>query len=147
MDTTILTIAEVEYLAHRLACEKMGFDEPIPAFSSRYPNRLESCLSVPFHTFGKKDMYKTLIKKAAILFYVMIKNHPFQNGNKRVAVTTLLFFLLVNHKWLSVSPLDLYKFAVWVAESQAVLKRGVVQAIEDFIEKYMTPAKIERQKT
>lgn len=140
MECLPLTIAEVEYIAYRIAKETLGFDEPIPDFSSRFPDRLESCLVVPFHTFEGKDVYKNLIHKAAILFYVMIKNHPFQNGNKRIAVTTLLVFLLFNKKWLEVDPHSLYKFAVWVAESQPAVKNGVVHAIEEFVKKYLITA-------
>jgi death-on-curing protein len=47
-----------------------------------------------------KRLYPTLVATAAILFYLMIKNHPFQNGNKRIAITTLLTFLYNNNKWL-----------------------------------------------
>jgi len=71
-----ISIVEIEYLAHKLAKEYMTFNEPIPDFSSRFPNILESCILVPFQKFGGKTMYKGLIKKAAILFYLMIKNHP-----------------------------------------------------------------------
>jgi len=74
-----LSLPEVEYLSFRLAKEFLEFDEPIPDFSTRFPNVLESCLAVPFQKFAKKDAYPGLIKKASILFYLMIKNHPFQN--------------------------------------------------------------------
>ncbi|MCX6785530.1 MAG: Fic family protein [Candidatus Komeilibacteria bacterium] len=50
----------------------------------------------PYQTFGGKQLYPGLIKKSAILFYLMIKNHPFQNGNKRIAMTTLFYFLYKN---------------------------------------------------
>ncbi len=57
------------------------------------------------------------------------------NGNKRIAVTTLLTFLFFNNKWLEVTNDQLYQFAVWVAESQPELKEGVALAIKEFIEK------------
>ena len=38
----IITVADVEYLAFRLAQEGLSFDEPIPDFSTRVPNVLES---------------------------------------------------------------------------------------------------------
>jgi len=38
----IITVADVEYLAFRLAKEHLFFDEPIPDFSTRFPNVLES---------------------------------------------------------------------------------------------------------
>ena len=85
----MITIAEVEYLAFQLAKEHLAFDEPIPDFTTRFPNRLESCVLTPFQTFSGKALYPTLVAKAGILFYLMIKNHPFQNGNKRIAITPL----------------------------------------------------------
>lgn len=136
-----LTIVEVEYIPFSLAQERLAFDEPIPDFSSRFPNILESCLAVPFQKFRKKFLYKGLVDKAAILFYLMVKNHPFQNGNKRIAMTSLFYFLYKNKKWLKVDNKELYDFAVWVAESNPKLKKSVVKAIEEFLEKNMVDLK------
>ena len=130
-----LSIKDVEFMAHGLAVELMGRNEPIPPFETRYPAKLESCLETPGQTFGGKDLYPTLVNKAAALFYLMIKNHPFQNGNKRVAVTTMLVFLYRNEKWLKVADQSLYLFAVWVAQSPPELKDAVLQGINDFIGK------------
>ena len=132
-----INIIEVKFIAHRLAKELFEFNEPIPEFRTRFLNVLESCLAVPFQQFGSQPAYKGLIGKAAILFYLMIKNHPFQNGNKRIAMTTLLVFLYKNKKWLKVSDQELYNFAVWVAQSPATLKDAVVSGIEDFLRKYL----------
>ncbi len=129
----IVTVADIEYLAHKLAKQMMEWDEPIPDFGTRFPNILESCVRVPFQTFDKKSLYSGLKGKSAILFYLMIKNHPFQNGNKRIAVTTLLIFLWKNKKWLKTSNQELYNFAVWVAQSPPKVKSQVVGAIEKFI--------------
>lgn len=133
----LLTIAEVEYVAYRLARELMGFSEPIPEFGSRFPNILESCLITPFQSFGKQTPYKGLVEKAAILFYLMVKNHPFQNGNKRIAMTTLFYFLHKNKKWLEVDNQELYNFAKWVASSPPKLKTETVQATSKFIKMYL----------
>ncbi|MDE2079610.1 MAG: type II toxin-antitoxin system death-on-curing family toxin [Patescibacteria group bacterium] len=108
---------EVEYTAFRLAKELMAWDEPIPDFGTRFPNILESCLETPFQTFNRKPLYKRLVGKAAALFYLMIKNHPFENGNKRIAVMSTIVFIAMNGKWLSVSDKQLYRIAVDVAES------------------------------
>ena len=132
-----LSIAEVEYVAFTLARGLMTYDEPIPDFTTRPSNILESCLAVPFQTFQRKPFYKGVIGKVAILFYLMIKNHPFQNGNKRVAITTLFVLLHKNKKWLKVNNQELYNFAVWVAQSNPKLKKDTVQAIETFINTYL----------
>src|SRR3989344_5750182 len=140
----LISIAEVEYIAHTLAKELMGWDEPIPDFRTRFPGRLESCLMAPFQTFGKKQLYAGFITKAAILFYLMVKNHPFQNGNKRIAVTTLLYFLHKNKKWLKLDEVELYNFARWVAESNSKLGKETVKAVEKFIETYMVKLSIRK---
>lgn len=133
-----ITIKDVEYVAYRLAKETMSWSEPIPDFSTRYTNALERCVEAPFQSFGGRQLYPGLVKKASILFYLMIKNHPFQNGNKRLAMTALFIFLFQNKKWIKVDSQELYNFARWVAESNAKLKDDTVRAIETFINSYIT---------
>ena len=128
-----ISILEVEHLAHQLAKETMGWDEPIPDFHSRYPHRLESCLITPFQKFGGKDPYKGLVGKAAMLFYLMIKNHPFENGNKRIAMTTLMVFFYKNKKWMKVDEQKLYNFAKWVAGSDPDLRKETLDGLNKFI--------------
>lgn len=132
-----LSIGEVQYIAHTLAVQWMEWDEPIPPFHTRYPQKLESCLAMPFQTFGKRDLYKSFFDKAAILFYLLVKNHPFQNGNKRIAITALLAFLFKNDKWLKVDEVELYNFALWVAGSSPTVKEQTVEAIYVFLKKYV----------
>lgn len=133
----IISVKEIEYTAFRLAKETMSFNEPIPDFSTRFPNILESCLAAPFQTFSGKSLYSTFISKAAILFYFMIKNHPFQNGNKRIAMTTLFVFLHKNKKWLEVDTQELYNFTVWIASSPRKLNEEALKAIEKFLKTYL----------
>lgn len=137
MKAKLLSVSEVEYVAYNLARKFMEWDEPIPDFGSRFPNVLESCLVIPFQKFEGKGPYQGLIGKSAILFYLMIKNHPFQNGNKRIAMTTLFYFLYKNRKWLKADNKELYNFAKWVAESNSKLKAETVKAVEKFIKTYM----------
>ncbi len=67
----------------------------------------------------------------------MIKNHPFQNGNKRIAITTFFVFLYKNKKWIEVDNQELYNFTVWVASSPPKVKAETVAAIEKFINSNM----------
>ncbi len=127
------TLSEIEYLAFDLAKRLMEYDEPIPPFNTRYPDKLESCLKTPFQTFNKKSLYKTFEDKASVLFYLMIKNHPFQNGNKRIAVVTLYYFLFCNGRQLKVDNIKLYEFAREVASSDAKQKENILIKIKEFI--------------
>ena len=129
-----LTLQEVEHIAFTLAQKHLSFNEPIPEFSTRFPNMLESSLYTPFQKIYGKQLYPTFISKAGVLFYLMIKNHPFVNGNKRIAITTLLVFLHKNRKWLEVDQKYFHNFTVWIASSPAQLKDQVIPAIEKFIQ-------------
>lgn len=137
-----LTIAEVEYTAFRLTEKFMTYNEPIPAFGTRFPNILESCLETPFSMFSQKDLYRGLIGKSSILFYLMIKNHPFENGNKRIAVMCLLYFLYKNEKWLKMTNVDLYKFARRIAKSDSKKKEEVILQIKNLLKTHITELRL-----
>ncbi|RIK75852.1 type II toxin-antitoxin system death-on-curing family toxin [candidate division KSB1 bacterium] len=57
---------------------------------------LESALAQPEMTFGGEDLYPTLIDKASVLAYSLCMNHPFIDGNKRVAHGAMEIFLVLN---------------------------------------------------
>lgn len=57
---------------------------------------LESALAQPQMTFGQKELYPTLQEKAAALAHSLAMNHPFVDGNKRVAHAAMEIFLLLN---------------------------------------------------
>ncbi|MEK7535879.1 MAG: type II toxin-antitoxin system death-on-curing family toxin [Patescibacteria group bacterium] len=135
--TKSITVSEVKYVAYEMARRFMERNEPIPDFGARFPNILESCLGQPFMAFGKKNLYVGLNGKAAIFFYLMIKNHPFKNGNKRIAITTLLYMLQKNGKWLRLSNDSLYSFALDIAKSDPKKKDEVIIQIARFIRAHL----------
>jgi death-on-curing protein len=132
-----VTVKEVEHITFRMAQELLSFNEPIPDFSTRSSNILESCLATPFQTFGGKFLYPGFLTRASILFYLMIKNHPFENGNKRIAITTLFTFLFANNKWLKADIQELYNFTIWIAQSPSQFKDEAVKAIEKFLKRHI----------
>ena len=132
-----VTVKEVEHITFKMAQELLSFNEPIPDFSTRSPNILESCLATPFQTFGGKFLYPRFLTRVSILFYLMIKNHPFENGNKRIAITTLFTFLFANNKWLKADIQELYNFTVWIAQSPSQFKDESVKAIEKFLKRHL----------
>jgi death-on-curing family protein len=137
MRPKIITTAEVEYTAFSFARKLMTWDEPIPDFGTRFPRILESCLEVPFGRFSRKDLYRGLVGKASILFYLLIKNHPFQNGNKRIAIMCLLYFLYKNKKWLRMNEHKLYLFARGIAASKPYSREKIIIHIQNVIKKYL----------
>ncbi len=142
-----LSVPQIENVAHVLAGELMEYGEPIPAFNTRFPDRLESCLRTPFQKFSGKSLYRGVVGKGSILFYLMVKNHPFQNGNKRVAVMALLYFLYRNARWITVDNDTLYVFANTIAESDPVNSQREIAKIRAFIRKYIINRKGEPHTT
>ncbi len=57
---------------------------------------LESAAAQPQLTFGSQDLYPTLAEKAASLGFSLVRNHPFVDGNKRVAHAAMEVFLQLN---------------------------------------------------
>ena len=63
------------------------------------------------------------------MFYLVIKNHPFRNGNKRMAVTLTLTFLYLNGAMLNIPNNDLYHIALDVASSDQSRQKDIVNAL------------------
>ncbi len=133
MKIIYLNIEDFRRLCYEFAQAQLSFKEPIPNFESASEEAVKSILLQPKQTFDKKPLYKTLEDKAAILFYLFIKNHPFENGNKRVALVTLFVFLALNNKWLKASPKEIYLFALEVAKSKSEEKSKTIEKIKKFI--------------
>ena len=74
--------------------------DPITDFDEHDHALLESALNNARQTFDGKELYPSFVQKAAILYYGLIKNHAFENGNKRTATATLFVFLYINDLWL-----------------------------------------------
>jgi death-on-curing protein len=68
---------------------------------------LDSALARPQATFDGEDLYATLAEKAAALFHSLVSNHPFLDGNKRLAAISVELFLLANGHELVASDDDL----------------------------------------
>ncbi len=79
--------------------------------------RLESVLATPQQTMFGKDLYPDVASKAAILVYLIIKDHPFVDGNKRTGVLCLSRFLNVNGFDLLASEDELYQITLDTASS------------------------------
>jgi death-on-curing protein len=82
----------------------------------RDPGLLESAVMGCSQTFGGTEMYPTVIEKASRMAYSICKNHPFIDGNKRVAVTALLVILRMNDISLQYSQNELIILGLGIAD-------------------------------
>jgi death-on-curing family protein len=72
-------------------------NEASDLFGKEINNKLKDILGNIYQTFGKKELYPSLEEKAAHLLYFIIKDHPFIDGNKRIASFLFIYFLDKNN--------------------------------------------------
>ncbi len=83
---------------------------------------LESALARPAMTFGGEDLYQDLASKAAALMHSLALNHPFVDGNKRVAAHAALVFADLNGHELTATPEELVTITLAVAEGKVAVE-------------------------
>lgn len=109
---------------HLLALEEFG---GTPEILSQ--DRLESCIESPRQTMFGQDLYPDIQSKACILFFLLVQNHPFMDGNKRTGALALLEFLERNGYVLNTNNDELYLFTIDVATS-VLDKEQVIEWIQ-----------------
>ncbi|MDE7398100.1 MAG: type II toxin-antitoxin system death-on-curing family toxin [Oscillospiraceae bacterium] len=57
---------------------------------------LQSAMECPFQAFDSKEVYPSILSKAAAMCRSIISNHPFVDGNKRTGIHIMLIFLEIN---------------------------------------------------
>ena len=62
-------------------------------FGNEKDDSFKSSIGQIYQTFGGADLYPSVEEKAAMLLYLVTKNHSFSDGNKRIAATLFLWFL------------------------------------------------------
>ena len=62
-------------------------------FGNEKDDSFKSSIGQIYQTFDRKDLYPSVEEKAAMLLYLVTKNHSFTDGNKRIAATLFLWFL------------------------------------------------------
>jgi death-on-curing protein len=104
-DVTYLTVAEV-LAFHEVLVEEFGGSTGI-----RDLGALESALYRP-----RTGYYRDVVEEAAALFESLVQNHPFVDGNKRVAFAVMDVFLRVNGQVLEVDDVAAHEHLVGLME-------------------------------
>lgn len=92
-----LDLDDFEAIVNQLIEAKEEYSEDIPPFFTRYEGKLESIIAQIQAIYFGEELYKSIEEKASMLFYLITKNHPLLNGNKRVAVMAYFVFLASNY--------------------------------------------------
>ena len=110
-------------------------------FGNEKDDSFKSSIGQIYQTFGGIDLYPSVEEKAAMLLYLVTKNHSFSDGNKRIAATLFLWFLngngiLYNEdgtKRIADNPL--VALTLMIAESRTEEKDTMVKVIVNLINK------------
>ena len=73
--------------------KKLQFNEESDIFAIERDRGLESIIGNIYQTYDGKDVYMSIEEKAANFLYMIVKNHVFIDGNKRIAATLFIYFL------------------------------------------------------
>ena len=72
---------------------KLKFNNESSLFALERNKGLKEIIGTIYNTFDGKDLYPTIEEKASNFLYLIIKNHVFIDGNKRIAATLFIYFL------------------------------------------------------
>ena len=100
-------------LLHQLVAQETGGSVGI-----RDEGLLDSAIEGIFQTFDGKELYKTKEEKGARLGFMLISNHAFLDGNKRIGMHVMLTFLEVNGIRLECSDDDIIEAGLGVASGR-----------------------------
>ena len=110
-------------------------------FGNEKDDSFKSSIGQIYQTFGGIDLYPSVEEKAAMLLYLVTKNHSFSDGNKRIAATLFLWFLngngvLYNEDCTKrIADNTLVALTLMIAESRTEEKDTMVKVIVNLINK------------
>ena len=110
-------------------------------FGHEKDNSFKSSIGQIYQTFGGEELYPSVEEKAAMLLYLVTKNHSFSDGNKRIAATLFLWFLNGNHILYHpdgskrITDSTLVALTLMIAESRTEEKDVMVKVVVNLINK------------
>ena len=108
-------------------------------FANEKDESFKSSIGQIYQTFGGEELYPSVEEKAAMLLYLVVKNHSFSDGNKRIAAMLFLWFLSKNgilyapdgHKRIADN--TLVALTLMIAESRTEEKDVMVKVVVNLI--------------
>lgn len=116
----------------------LRFNEESDLFAIERNNGLEAIIGNIYQTFSGNDVYPTLEEKAANFLYMIVKNHVFIDGNKRIAATLFIYFLqyynmLYVNDTQVIDNNTLTALTLLIAESNPKEKEIIIELIMNFL--------------
>ena len=110
-------------------------------FGNEKDDSFKSSIGQIYQTFDGEELYPSVEEKAAMLLYLVTKNHSFSDGNKRIAATLFLWFLNNNHILYHpdgskrIADSTLVALTLMIAESRTEEKDIMVKVVVNLINK------------
>lgn len=110
-------------------------------FGNEKDDSFKSSIGQIYQTFDGEELYPSVEEKAAMLLYLVTKNHSFSDGNKRIAATLFLWFLNNNHILYHpdgskrIADSTLVALTLMIAESRTEEKDVMVKVVVNLINK------------
>ena len=117
---------------------KLKFNSNSYLFALERNNGLKTIIGTIYQSFDGKDLYNSIEEKAANFLYLIIKNHVFIDGNKRIAATLFIYFLgfyniLYNGKVQVIDNNTLVALTLLIAQSNPKEKDILVDLVMNFL--------------
>ena len=117
---------------------KLRFNEESDIFAIERNKGLEAIIGNIYQTFDNSDVYKSIEEKAANFLYMIVKNHVFIDGNKRIAATLFIYFLnyydiLYKDSKQVIDNNTLASLTLLIAESNPKEKEVIIDLVMNFL--------------
>ncbi|MBS6252144.1 MAG: virulence protein RhuM/Fic/DOC family protein [Clostridium sp.] len=130
---------KIEYSECIEIINKLKFNEESTLFAVERDKGLESIIGNIYQSFAGQDIYKSIEEKGANFLYLIVKNHVFADGNKRIAATLFIYFLnfygiLYKDGKQTIDNNTLTALTLLIAESNPKEKDVIIDLVMNFLE-------------
>ena len=117
---------------------KLRFNEESTLFAVERDFGLKSIIGNIYQTFGGEEVYRSIEEKASNFLYLIVKNHVFADGNKRIAATLFIYFLnyygiLYKEGTKVIDNNTLAALTLLIAESNPKEKQVIIDLVMNFL--------------
>ena len=129
---------KIEYKECIEVINKLSFNEESSLFAVERDKGLESIIRNIYQSFDGQDIYKSIEEKGANFLYLIVKNHVFTDGNKRIAATLFIYFLnfygiLYKDGEQTIDNNTLTALTLLIAESNPKEKEVIIDLVMNFL--------------
>ena len=129
---------KIEYNECVKIINTLRFKEESSLFAIERDKGLESIIGNIYQSFAGQDIYKSIEEKSANFLYLIVKNHVFTDGNKRIAATLFIYFLnfygiLYKNEKQVIDNNTLTALTLLIAESNPKEKEVIIDLVMNFL--------------